>query len=338
MTKVAVVGTTSWGTTLACLLAKNGHDVMLVARDAEEADHLQQARANVRHLPGVSFPEELQVVIPEFTQGSEVFFLAVPSATLRYNLVRVLPFIGPYTLVVSAIKGIEPETGLRVSEIINQAGIQDLRVLVLSGPNFAREIAEGLPAATTVAGMFNAPERIQELLSSPTFRVYTSADVVGVEVAGALKNPIAIACGIADGLGFGENAKAAFITRALVEITRLGVKMGADERTFHGLAGSGDLWLTCQSNTSRNRRLGLDIAKGRSLSQALSSLGGVAEGAVTVKAIGLLAERYDVEMPICQKLYEVLYEGKDPMEAVQELLAREAKAEHDRSHNEWLPI
>jgi glycerol-3-phosphate dehydrogenase (NAD(P)+) len=232
--------------------------------------------------------------------------------------------------VLSAIKGIDPDSGRRVSETIAAAGIDAARLLVLSGPNFAKEIARGLPAATVIAGSDEARVRqAQAWLNGPKLRVYASDDVAGVELGGALKNVVAIACGISDGLGYGENAKAALITRALAEIARLGAAMGARPLTFLGLAGMGDLILTCESDLSRNRRFGLALAKGLAFDEAIRSVDGVVEGAVTARAVPALARRAGVEMPICASLHAVLYEGKTPGEAVQALMARATKQEFE---------
>jgi glycerol-3-phosphate dehydrogenase (NAD(P)+) len=316
---------------LAVLLARGGSDVSLIARTVAEADALNGARENARHRPGLAFPDSLSATVdPEAIATADLVVVAVPSASLRDNLVRLAPAIDPDATLLSATKGIEPETGLRMSEVIAAFGVEPQRVLALSGPNFATEIASGLPAATVVAG--RDPERarqVQALLNSQTFRVYTSDDIVGVEVGGALKNVVAIACGIADGLGYGANAKAALITRALAEITRLGVALGARPLTFLGLAGIGDLVLSCESDLSRNRRLGLALAKGLGLEAALASIDGVVEGAVTARCVPMVVRRAGVEMPICEGLHAVLYEGKPAAEAVRELLSRSPREEFD---------
>jgi len=329
MTRVAVVGTTSWGTTLAVLLARGGSEVALVARSVEEADRLEAARENERHRPGLAFPEGLVATADtEAVARADLVVFAVPSASLRANLVRLAPAIAPEAAVLSAVKGIETDTGLRMSEVIGGFGVAPERVLALSGPNFAGEIAAGLPAATVVAGAGAGRARwVQSLLNGASFRVYTSEDVAGVELGGALKNVYAIACGLADGLGYGENAKAALITRGLAEMARLGVAAGAQARTFLGLAGIGDLVLSCESDLSRNRRLGLALAKGLGLEAALASIEGVVEGAVTARVVPELTRRFGVEMPICEGLHAVLYGGKAAAEAGRELMARAAKDE-----------
>jgi glycerol-3-phosphate dehydrogenase (NAD(P)+) len=331
MTRVAVVGTTSWGTTLAVLAGGGGADVTLIARNVAEADSINAARENARHRPGLKLPANVTAAVdPEALATADVVLLTVPSATLRTNLTRHAPSIAPTATVMSATKGIEPESCLRMSQVIESFGIEPARILVLSGPNFAGEIAAGLPAATVVAGSDGRrAAEVQALLNGPTFRVYTSDDPVGVELSGALKNVVAIACGMSDGLGYGENARAALITRGLAEITRLGVAAGAQPLTFLGLAGLGDLVLTCDSNTSRNRRLGLALAQDVVLDEALESVQGVVEGVVTARAVPQLARRLGVEMPICESLHAVLFEGKTAVEAVRELMARAARAERD---------
>ena len=329
--RIGVVGTTSWGTTLAVLLARNGHEVTLLARTAEEATTLERARENERRRPGLVFPATLSVSADVAAlDGAGLVVLAVPSRSLTENLARLGGAIGPEATLVSAIKGIEPESGRRVSETIAAHGYAPERVLALSGPNFAAEIAAGLPAASVIAGREAARAgRAQTLLNGASFRVYTSDDVVGVELGGALKNVIAIGCGLAEGLGYGENAKAALITRGLSEMARLGVACGGRAVTFLGLAGLGDLVLSCESNLSRNKRLGLALAAGQALDEAVASLDGVVEGTGTTVAVRGLAARLGVEMPICAALYAVLYEGEAPAAAVGELMARSAKAEFD---------
>lgn len=331
MARAAVIGTTSWGTTLAVLLARNGHNVSLLARTAAEADALNAAHENARHRPGLAFPATLNATIdPEALATAELILLAVPSASLRTNLTRLAPAFDQEAAILSAVKGIEPDTCLRMSEVIRAFGIENERIMVLSGPNFATEIAAGLPAAAVVAGRDSSRiRRAQSMLNGPTFRVYTSDDVAGVELGGALKNVVAIACGLSDGLGYGANARAALITRSLAETTRLGVAAGAVPLTFLGLAGIGDLLLSCTSDTSRNRRFGLALAHGLSLEAASASIEGVVEGAVTTRAIPGLARRYKVELPICAALHAVLFEGKPPIEAGRELMSRAARPELD---------
>lgn len=331
MTKAAVIGTTSWGTTLAILLARNETEVVLLARSDDEMRNLESARENRRHRPGMPFPPGLRVSAdPSDLADAEAVVLAVPSATLPQNLSRALPFISAEISVVSATKGINPETGDRISQSLASAGIDPQRLLVISGPNLADEISAGLPAATVVAGAEHERTRaFQAMLTSDAFRVYTSDDLVGVEFGGALKNVIAIAAGLSDGLKYGDNARAALITRALVEVTRLGVAAGARPMTFLGLAGIGDIMLSCSSDRSRNRRLGLAMASGQTLKSFLMGLDGVVEGAITAQAVPVLTRRYGVEMPICEALHAVLYGGKPVQEAVQDLMSRAARPERD---------
>jgi glycerol-3-phosphate dehydrogenase (NAD(P)+) len=330
MSRVAVLGTTSWGTTLAVLLARNSVDVALVCRSESEVRNMVASGENRRHRPGLLYPESLKPVAGlECLGDAEALVVAVPSATLAENLERVLPALNPQATIISASKGINVETGARVSQTIETMGVDAGRLAALSGPNFAGEIASGLPAATVVAGPdARRVEAFQALLNSPAFRVYTSSDITGVEFGGALKNVVAIASGLSDGLGYGDNARAALITRSIAEITRLGVAAGAQAMTFMGLAGIGDIILSCGSDQSRNRRLGFAIAKGQSLKSYIMGLDGVVEGAVTAQAIPMLTKRYGVEMPICEALHAVLYGGKPVAEAVQDLMNRAARPEH----------
>jgi glycerol-3-phosphate dehydrogenase (NAD(P)+) len=325
MTRASVIGATSWGTTLAKLLAGGGTDTSLVVRSVAEADTINAAR-----VPSLRLPNNLIATVdPECLATSDLVVIAVPSATLRQNLVRHAPAISPDATIVSATKGIEPDTCMRMSQVIETFGVESERVLALSGPNFAREIVASLPAATVIAGIDEARAYFaQQLLNSTHFRVYTSDDPIGVELAGALKNIVAIVCGLSDGLGYGDNARAALITRGLAEITRLGVAAGAQPLTFLGLAGIGDLVLTCQSDQSRNRRLGQALAKGLDLRQAVESIG-LVEGVVTTRAVPLLAQRHGVEMPICGSLHSILFQGKSAAEAGRDLMARAARPERD---------
>lgn len=331
MANIAVIGTTSWGTTLAWLFARNGNQVSLMARSVAEADALESARENRRHRPNLPFPDTLHATFdPEALATADVVVLVVPSAMLRENLIRTAPAISPEAGIVCATKGIEAPDCLRMSEVIATFGIEPARIMSLSGPNFAGEIARGLPAATVVAGADAARvQHVQSLLNGQTFRVYTSEDVAGVEIGGALKNVVAIACGLSEGLGYGESAKAALITRGLAEITRLGVAAGANPLTFLGLAGLGDLVLSCHSNQSRNHALGVALAQDMSLDEAIEAAAGVVEGVTTARSLPRLAQRYGVSMPICESLYSVLFEAKPPVEAGRELMSRDIRAERD---------
>jgi glycerol-3-phosphate dehydrogenase (NAD(P)+) len=302
-----------------------------MSRSVAEADTLNTARENHRHRPGLRFPDTLHATFdPEALATAELVVLAVPSATLRENLIRSAPAISPDAGILSAVKGIEAGDCLRMSEVIATFGFEPARVMALSGPNFAGEIARGLPAATVIAGSdADRVRRAQSLLTGPAFRVYTSEDLVGVEVGGALKNVVAIACGLSDGLGYGENAKAALITRGLAEITRLGVAAGANPLTFLGLAGMGDLVLSCQTSQSRNHALGVALAHDAALEEALEAAAGVVEGVATARSLPRLAQRHGVAMPICESLYAILFEGKPAVEAGRDLMARTTRPERD---------
>ena len=327
--RAAVVGTGAWGTTLAVLLANNGHDVSLICRTRDEARTLAADGENRRFRPGLRFPRNLSVQdsLAEVL-GAAIVVLAVPSAAMRANLDAAVPFIRPEVTLISATKGIDAGTGMTMSGVIASAGFSPAQVCVLSGPNLSQEIARGLAAATVIAGSdARRTADVQAAFMSERFRVYTSDDVVGVELGGALKNIAAIACGISDGLGSGQNAKAALMTRALAEVTRLGISCGARATTFLGLSGIGDLIASCESDLSRNRRLGLALAAGMSLDDALAGIDGVVEGVATTKAALVLARVKGVEMPIAEELHAVLFEGKPPLQSMVELMRRAPKQE-----------
>jgi glycerol-3-phosphate dehydrogenase (NAD(P)+) len=328
--RVAVVGAGAWGTTLAVLLA--GHEpVTLLSHSAEAAERLGRERRNERRLPGVELPDG---VVPTADVGvlrnaSDLVVVAVPSQHVRETVERIGPLIPASADVLSVVKGLESGSLCRMTEVIADAGqIDPARLAALSGPNLASEIARGLPASAVVAAHDPArADRIVERLSRREFRLYVNADVLGVELCGALKNILAIAAGAVDGLGFGDNGKAGLMTRGLAEMTRLGIAAGANPLTFAGLAGLGDVIATCGSGLSRNHRLGVELAKGRRWSEIEGTLPGVAEGAYTVKAALALAERYDVEMPIAEEVKNALFEGKSVQRCLIDLLARETKDE-----------
>jgi len=326
-----VYGAGSWGTTLAIVQARKGQPVTLLARDVTEMERLRSAGENTRFLPGVPFPAKLVVSSDHGSlKGAETLTLAVPSATVAGALDRLAQAIERSTIVVSASKGLlQTESGpARLSELIGDRLPNP--VCALSGPNLAREIARGLPATTVVASNdAEAAAAAQRLYTDSSFRVYTSTDVVGVELAGALKNVVALAVGAADGMNQGDNAKAALITRGLAEIGRVGRELGAEPLTFAGLAGLGDLVATCASPFSRNRRLGEHLAAGRGLEEAQRELGQVAEGVPTTRAAVELGRRLGVEMPIAEQMHAVLFEGKQPRQAVLDLMQRELKSERD---------
>ena len=327
-----VVGATTWGTTLAAVMAGGGRPVVLLTRNPQERDSLQAARENSRFLPGVAFPQSLRVSgdPSESLRRAPLAVIAVPSDRLRENARRLAGHLRPETVVVNATKGLELPTALRMSQVLEQElpSAAHSGICSLSGPNLAKEIAQGKLATTVVAsGSHGAAEAAQEALLSPRLRVYTSDDLVGVELGGALKNIVALGAGICDGLDFGENAKAAFITRGLAEITRLGVAAGAHPMTFAGLAGVGDVIATCASRLSRNRFVGEQLALGRSWPEIRASMDNVAEGVNATEAALKLAERLDVEMPITQTTYQILYEDLSPREAAIQLMQRPVGSE-----------
>ena len=329
---VGVLGTTSWGTTLAILMASQGHRVTLWARTAEEAAVLSNDRENKRLLPSFPFPETMAVThsTDEAFQTADLVIIAVPSKRFRANLQQVRDSLNRSAVVVSATKGLELGTGLRMSQVMEQELPEPLqaRIGVLSGPNLSREIAQRIPSSTVVAaGDAELAGAAQAIVMTPYFRVYTNTDVLGVELGGALKNTIAIGSGISDGLGLGNNAKAAFITRGLAEITRLGVAAGASPLTFTGLAGLGDLIATSASPLSRNRHVGEHLARGRKLNDILAAMQNVAEGVDTTAAAMKMARELDVEMPITEATHRILFEGLDPKQAVAELLGRAPQPE-----------
>jgi glycerol-3-phosphate dehydrogenase (NAD(P)+) len=331
MVAAGVIGSGAWGTTLALLLAKKGIETTLWEHQESRALEMQEQRENRQFLPGFHFPYTLHTTanIAEAVSGKTLLVLVTPSQRLRENLRLLAPFLDQDTLLVSASKGIEIETLKRMTEVIAEE-IPDAgrRTAVLSGPNLSREVAEGKPTAAVVAA-YNDEVAIncRELLTSSSFRVYNSQDVVGVELGGALKNIIAIGAGVNDGIGCGENAKAAFITRGLAEIARLGVAAGAHPLTFAGLAGIGDLVATCATPMSRNQQLGRRLAAGERLSDILQSTKSVAEGVSTTRAALRLAEKYGVDMPITRQLGAVLFENFDPRLAISELMMRDPKHE-----------
>ncbi|MDO8670734.1 MAG: NAD(P)H-dependent glycerol-3-phosphate dehydrogenase [Dehalococcoidia bacterium] len=332
MPKVAVVGTTSWGTCLSIMMARNGIDVTLWARTSEEAEILSKGRHNQAFLPNVDFPESLSVTcnIEKAIGPAALVILAVPSQSMRQNIRLAAPFLQPNVVIVSAAKGLELGTLKRMTEVIGEEIPQALRsrVCALSGPNLAREIIMELPAATAVACKdLDVAAVAQRLIMTPTFRVYTNADVVGIELGGSLKNIIALGAGMSDGLGYGDNGKSAFITRGLTEIARLGVAAGANPLTFAGLAGMGDLIVTCISPLSRNHFVGEQLAKGRYLQEILDSMHSVAEGVSTTVAARDMARGLGVEMPLTEQIYCVLFEGLHPRRAVAELMLRDARHE-----------
>lgn len=334
MMKIGVIGAGSWGTTLANVLAKKGHEVTLWVFERELAQRLPKTRINDLYLDGVSLSPQLSYTneLANAVTGSQVLVLVSPSQVMRRVLNQLLPHLAPDCLLVSAAKGIENETLLTMSEVLQQVIGQTsgARSAFLSGPSFAREVACEQPTAVAVAAENLAVARcIQELFSTDYLRVYTNQDVVGIEIGGALKNVIALAAGVADGLGFNHNARAALITRGLAEIARLGVAKGGCEATFYGLAGMGDLVLTCTGDLSRNRAVGIELGRGRKLEDILAQMNMVAEGVKTTLSAYQLANKLGVSMPITEQMYQILYTGKDPKLAVVDLMRRALTTEDD---------
>lgn len=328
----AVIGSGSWGTALAVLLGKKCFAVKLWARREELAHAIERERENAQYLPGVKLPETVIATsdIAEALAGSEAVVLAIPSAGVREVLALLKGQLDPDALLVHAGKGLESETGLRGSEVISEVLGEDAgrACVALSGPNLAVELAHDVPTATVVASSIpDNAAKAQALFSSPSLRVYRNTDIAGVELGGALKNVLAIGAGISDGLGYGDNTKATLVTRGLVEMTRLGVVLGADAKTFTGLSGFGDLMATCASRLSRNLRLGLMLGQGTSVNESLRSLGQVAEGMPTCEAAYLLSRKLDVSMPITEQIHAVLFDAKPPKAAVLDLMTRDYRDE-----------
>ena len=331
---ITVVGTGTWGTTLAVQLARADRAVRWLARTESEAAQLRQSGENERFLPGTEIPPDICITSDphEALEGSNLILLVVPSEAMRRNVRWIAPGIATDSILVSATKGLETEAGKTMSTLIQEELplLAPGHVLALSGPNLAREIARGQPAAAVLAGTDTALTRqAREMLMLPRFRIYTSTDVFGVELGGALKNVMAIVAGICDGLQLGDNAKAALLTRGVAEMTRLGVAMGAQPLTFAGLAGLGDLMATCASRQSRNRHVGEQLAQGKSLDEILESMTNVAEGVPTTRAAVRLARQLDVELPITELLHEVLFGGITVAQATVELLERAPRDELD---------
>lgn len=329
---IAVLGAGSWGTALAIQLARSGRVTRLWGRDPGQMRVLSRERCNSRYLPGASFPDSL-VVTSELTvalRGAHDALVAVPSHAFRSLLTAIAPRLDPATRVAWATKGFELESGKLPHQIAREVLGSGRPVAVLSGPTFAREVGAGLPTAMTIASPDNGfATALAQGLSSSNFRAYTSNDIIGVEVGGAVKNVLAVGAGLSDGLGFGANTRVALITRGLVEMTRLGVRLGARRETFMGLAGLGDLVLTCTDDQSRNRRFGLLLAAGDTPEQALAKIGQAVEGYVAAKAVRSVAQRANVAMPICEGIYGVLYDKLPARDVVRGLMSRPIKPEAD---------
>ena len=330
MKKVTVIGSGSWGTALAVMLAENGHEVFIWSRRQDAVDELLKERTNKKYLPGVVIPDSIQATTDrkEAVDGADIVILAVPSRAVAQTVRDFAPYLKTWQILVNVAKGLEPETLFLLSDVIKREAPQ-CEVCVLSGPSHAEEVSRGLPT-TCVAGAHSkaAAEYVQSLFMSPVFRVYTSPDMLGIELGGALKNVIALAAGTADGLGCGDNTKAALITRGIAEITRLGTVMGGKPETFSGLTGIGDLIVTCASMHSRNRRAGILIGKGYTMDEAMKEVKMVVEGVYSAKAALKLAEKYHVTMPIVEQVNEVLFDGKSAKDALAELMLRDKRMEN----------
>jgi glycerol-3-phosphate dehydrogenase (NAD(P)+) len=329
MRQVAILGAGGMGTALSLLFARSVAEVRLWSRDAGRAREIQRSRINARHLPGIVLPPGVRITADgdEAAADADLIVASVPTSYLRATLERLSRSIAPAVPVLSVVKGIEYGTFARPSQIIEQS-LGPRPVAVLSGPSHAEELARGLPASVVVSGRDRGlNERIRDTLTHAAFRVYTSEDALGVELAGALKNILGIAAGICDGLGFGDNAKAALLTRGLVEIARLGVDLGARFETFYGLAGVGDVVTTCYSPYGRNRSVGERIGRGETPDQVLGDMVNVAEGVPTTRSVHRLSRERGVEMPITAELHQVLFEAKSPRAAVTDLMERDPKME-----------
>ncbi|WP_409421233.1 NAD(P)H-dependent glycerol-3-phosphate dehydrogenase [Pseudaeromonas sp. ZJS20] len=329
--QLTVLGAGSYGTALAISLARKGYRILLWGHEAAHMAALQQARCNEQFLPGVPFPDTLELTsdLAVAASACRTLLVVVPSHVFGQVLSQARPHLQDGARVAWATKGLEPDSGRLLQEVAREALGPEVPLAVVSGPTFAAELAAGLPTAISVAATEEAfAEELSELMHcGKSFRVYTNADFVGLQLGGAVKNVIAIGAGLSDGLGFGANARTALITRGLVEMQRLGVSLGADPKTFMGMAGLGDLVLTCTDNQSRNRRFGLALGAGKSTEQAMTEIGQVVEGYRNTREVHLLAARQGVEMPICEQIYAILYQGKPPKEAALALLGRNKKDE-----------
>lgn len=333
--RIAVLGAGSWGTALANLLAHKGYQVRLWARNTEQCEYIKRRGENPRYLPGVFLSPKLMVChdLSEALAGHDIIILSVPSHSVREIAEKISSLVHPESIIINTAKGFEPESYIRLSQVLKEELPQfaGKNTAVLSGPSHAEEVGRFLPTAIVVAAENKeVGEKIQDIFMTPDFRVYLNLDITGVEIAGALKNVIALGTGISDGLGYGDNAKAALITRGLAEITRLGLALGAEMQTFAGLAGLGDLVVTCTSMHSRNRRAGIKIGQGQPLNQVLQNMGMVVEGVNTTRAAHFLARKTNVVMPITEQMFMVLFEGKDPKEAVVSLMTRSKTHEKER--------
>ena len=331
MEKVVVIGAGSWGTALSMILAKKGYDVTMWEHNKEIAEKLIFERENKRLLPGVKFPENLKIEwnLDGLLSGVNYVIFSVPSQVLRGVMAKISSQIEESMILINTAKGIEVLSGETLSHVMKDEikGKYHKNIVILSGPTHAEEVAQELPTTIVAAGELDKAKKVQELFNTENFRVYVSEDIAGVELGGAVKNCLAIGAGIADGLGYGDNAKAALITRGIAEMIRFGKVMGADERTFSGLTGIGDLVVTCASQHSRNRYVGERLGKGEKIEDILKSMVMVAEGVPTVKAVYFKKIELDISMPIVEAIYSIIYEGASAKEKVKELMTRELKEE-----------
>lgn len=328
---LSVLGAGSYGTALAISLARKGYRILMWGHDPAEMDKLQRERCNSQFLPDVPFPDSLEVTadLAYAVQACDTLLVVVPSHVFGLVLRQAKPFMRASTRVAWATKGLEQDSGRLLGDVAREVLGPDTPLAVISGPTFARELAAGMPTAISVAATDDgfANELSDLMHCGKSFRVYTNPDFIGLQLGGAVKNVIAIGAGLSDGLGFGANARTALITRGLVELQRLGVSLGADPKTFMGMAGLGDLVLTCTDNQSRNRRFGLALGAGKSTEQAQQEIGQVVEGYRNTREVHALAARQGIEMPICEQIYAILYQGKSPREAALTLLGRDKKLE-----------
>lgn len=328
---VTVLGAGSYGTALAFCLARNGVDTYLWGRDQEQMEAMAKDRCNQRYLPDAKFPDPLKIEsdLASAIKASNDILVVTPSHAFHQMLAQIAPLLSSEHRVIWATKGLEPGTGRLLQDVAKEVVGSERPMAVLSGPTFAKEMVAGLPTAISLSSTDDtlASEFADKLHCAKSFRVYRNNDFIGVQLGGAVKNVIAIGAGLADGLGFGANARTALITRGLAELTRLGVKLGAKPETFMGMAGLGDLILTCTDNQSRNRRFGLALGKGLAVEEAIDSIGQVVEGYRNTDEVHILAKKLNVEMPISEQIYQVLYQQKSPKEAALDLLGREQKHE-----------
>ncbi|WP_202080021.1 NAD(P)H-dependent glycerol-3-phosphate dehydrogenase [Caldalkalibacillus salinus] len=341
MSKIAVLGAGSWGTALSIVLADNGYDVCLWSRRKEQAEEINQHHTNEKYLPGVTLPTRIkaELSVEKVLEDTTYILLVLPTAIVRQVAKELLPYLTSEHVIIHSSKGIEPDTYKRVSQLIEEEIPERKRkgIVVLSGPSHAEEVSHRSPTTVVVGSeSLDLAEKVQDLFINQHFRVYTNNDVTGMEIGGSLKNIIALGAGLTDGLEFGDNAKAALMTRGLAEIARLGIEMGAHPLTFAGLAGVGDLIVTCTSQHSRNWRCGYALGQGQTVDDVLSSMGMVVEGIRTTKAAYQLGKEKNVEMPITQELYKVLFEDKSPQQAAEDLMGRGPTHELEHKNLDFL--